>query len=59
MTRLTRENVNFEWTEDCEKVFQDLKEKLTTSPMLIIPEQGRGYEVYCDASKLGLGCVLI
>lgn len=59
MTCLTKKDVKFEWNEAYKAAFQDLKEKLTTSPVLTIPEQGRGYEVYCDASKLGLGCVLM
>ena len=33
--------------------------RLTTAPILIVPEQGQGYTVYCDASKIGLGCVLM
>jgi hypothetical protein len=36
-----------------------LKEKLTTTPVLAIPEVGKDYTVYCDASKHGLGCVLM
>ena len=32
---------------------------MTTAPVLIIPEQGKGYVVYCDACKEGLGCVLM
>ena len=33
--------------------------RLTTAPILIVPEHGQGYTVYCDASKIGLGCVLM
>lgn len=36
-----------------------LKTLLTSTPILIIPERGVGYAVYCDASKEGLGCVLM
>ena len=36
-----------------------MKIKLTTAPVLIVPEPGKDYTVYCDASKDGLGCVLM
>ena len=59
MTRLTRKRVKFEWDDLCEKAFQELKWMLTTTPILIVPEQGQRYTVYCDASRDGLGCVLM
>jgi hypothetical protein len=36
-----------------------LKEKLTTTPLLVIPNLNKNFQVYCDASKQGLGCVLM
>ena len=59
MTRLTRKEVRFEWSDLCEKAFQTLKMRLTSSPILIVPEMGQRYIVFCDASKDGLGCVLM
>ncbi len=59
MTQLTRKGVKFEWSPKCEESFLLLKELLTTAPILITPERGIGYTVYCDASKEGLGCVLM
>ena len=59
MTRLTRKGVKFIWDARCEKSFARLKELLTTAPVLIIPERGKGYTMFCDASKEGLGCVLM
>ena len=59
MIRLTRKGVKFEWNDLCEKAFKELKRRLTLAPILIIPEQGQRYIVYCDASKDGLGCVLM
>ena len=59
MTRLTRKEVKFEWNDLYEKAFQELKRRLTLAPILIVLERGQRYTVYCDASKAGLGCVLM
>ena len=59
MTRLTWKEVKFEWNDLCEKAFQELKMRLTSAPILIVPNKGHGYTMYCDASKDGLRCVLI
>ena len=59
MTRRTRKEVKFEWNDLCEKAFQTLKRRLTSAPILIVPKMGQRYTVYCDASKAGLGCILM
>ena len=59
MTRLTRKEVKFVWDDSCERAFQELKRRLTSAPILIVLERGQRYTVYCDASKDGLGCVLM
>ena len=56
---LTRKGVKFEWTDRCEEGFQTLKEKLTSTSVLTLPEGNEGFEVYSDASRQGLGCVLM
>ena len=58
MTRLIRKEVNFKWNDLYEKAFQELKRRLTSAPILIVPERGQRYTMYCDASKDRLGCVL-
>ncbi|KAL6331976.1 hypothetical protein AAG906_020329 [Vitis piasezkii] len=59
MTRLTRKGVKFDWNEECENAFQELKRKLTTAPVLTAPISGELFMIYCDASTVGLGCVLM
>ena len=59
MMRLTRKEVKFKWNDRCEKSFQELKRRLTSAPILIVPERGQRYTMYCDASKARLGCVLM
>jgi len=43
----------------CEKSFQELKKRLTSAPVLILPNLKELFVVYCDASKMGLGGVLM
>nr|CAH66097.1 OSIGBa0114I04.4 [Oryza sativa] len=59
MTRLLQKEVKYKWTEDCERSFQELKKRLVTAPVLILPDRRKGFQVYCDASRHGLGCVLM
>ncbi|XP_075489656.1 uncharacterized protein LOC142528494 [Primulina tabacum] len=58
LTKLTQKNSKFIWNEDCEKSFQTLKEKLASTPVLILPAENKDFTIYSDASKDGLGCVL-
>ena len=59
MTRLTQKEVKFDWDYLCEEAFRELKRRLTSAPILIVPDRGQVYTVYCDASRAGLGCVLM
>ncbi|WMV19297.1 hypothetical protein MTR67_012682 [Solanum verrucosum] len=56
---LTQKKAKFVWSEACEKSFQELKNKLTSAPVLILPEGTDGFVVNYDASRVGLGCVLM
>ena len=59
LTRLTRKNVKFEWDENCEQSFQQLKYCLTHAPVLTLPYDSSNFEIYSDAYLNGLGCVLM
>ncbi|KAI3735922.1 hypothetical protein L6452_15448 [Arctium lappa] len=59
LTALTRKNVKFVWTETQEKAFRALQKKLCEAPILSLPEGSEDFVVYSDASKMGLGCVLM
>nr|ABA92080.1 retrotransposon protein, putative, Ty3-gypsy subclass [Oryza sativa Japonica Group] len=59
MTRLLQKDVKYKWSEECEQSFQELKNRLISAPILILPDPKKGFQVYCDASKFGLGCVLM
>jgi hypothetical protein len=54
---LTKKNVAFIWTEECEKSFHELKQQLTTSPVLAYPDFSEGASRFildCDASDTAL-----
>ena len=59
LTKLTQKGVKFEWSDDCECSFQELKNRLVSAPILTIPSGSGGFVVYSDASHQGLGCVLM
>ena len=59
LTNLTKKDRPFVWTEQCEAAFQELKTLLTTAPVLVLPDSSQPFEVYTDASLMGLGCVLM
>ena len=59
--QLLRKETRFIWTEECEESFQDLREAVTTSPTLCLPDiedPHQSYQVQLDASKHGFGATL-
>ncbi|KAK3129330.1 hypothetical protein QOZ80_6BG0477810 [Eleusine coracana subsp. coracana] len=59
MTTLLGKDKSFEWTQRCQTSFEELKKRLTSAPVLILPDISKSFDIYCDASKQGLGCVLM
>ena len=59
LTALIRKSMRFNWSDKCEASFQELKQRLITAPVLSLPKDNGKFVVYCDASKMGLGCVLM
>jgi hypothetical protein len=59
MTELLKKDNKFVWTPKCEESFQIIKEKLTTVPVLTLPDIHQDFVIFCDASRQGLGCVLM
>lgn len=56
---LTRKGQAFIWDSKCEEGFQEIKRRLTTAPILILPNPPEPFVVYCDATLLSLGGVLM
>jgi hypothetical protein len=59
VTALLGNKVEFKWTQKCQEAFEALKEKLTTTSVLVLPDVHKPFSVYCDACYASLGCVLM
>ena len=59
MTELLKKDIKFKWDAKCDEAFHTLRAHLTTAPVLAQPDNSKSYDVYCDASGTGLGCVLM
>jgi hypothetical protein len=59
MTKLLKKGMKFDWSQKCEGAFHALRHHLTTAPVLAQPNNTKSFDVYCDASGTGLGCVLM
>ncbi|CAA0806248.1 Uncharacterized mitochondrial protein AtMg00860, partial [Striga hermonthica] len=59
LTNLTKKNIKFVWSPQCESSFLELKRRLTSAPVLTIPDPTLEFTIYSNASKMGLGCVLM
>jgi hypothetical protein len=59
ITGLLKNDTKFDWSSKCDEVFEQLKVLLTTAPVLAQPDIEKPFDVYCDASGSGLGCVLM
>ena len=59
LTNILKKDQKFEWSDTCQHSFEELRHRLMTTPVLALPSGKDGYVVYSDASKQGLGCVLM
>jgi len=59
LTQLTKKDQPFTWTNRCKKNFRELKRRLTSALVMVIPDAGKPFEVYYDAYHQGLGYVLM
>jgi hypothetical protein len=59
LTSLLEKEKKFIWLEVCQNSFDELRKRLTTAPVLVMLDIHKSFDIYCDASKQGLGCVLM
>ena len=55
---LLKKDKKFEWTDDCQKAFNELKKRFTEEPVLMMPDQTKPFQIETDASKYATGAVL-
>ncbi|KAL2235231.1 UNVERIFIED_CONTAM: putative mitochondrial protein [Sesamum indicum] len=59
LANLLKKNAPFNWNDKCAQSFEELKKRLTSAPILALSSGDGGYVVFTDASRQGLGCVLM
>ncbi|GKV41043.1 hypothetical protein SLEP1_g48622 [Rubroshorea leprosula] len=59
LTDLLKKKVSWEWTAECQRAFEDLKQVVSQEPMLALPDYGRPFEMHTDASNLAIEGVLM
>ena len=59
LTKLLKMDQKFEWSDTYQYSFEELRQRLTTTPVLALLSEKDGYVVYSDTSRQGLGCVLM
>jgi hypothetical protein len=59
MMKLLEKNKAFEWTVECQAIFEELRKHLTSALVLVLLDLTKMFNIYCDASRRGLGCVLM
>ncbi|CAM6088155.1 unnamed protein product [Calypogeia fissa] len=58
LSALTMKNKVFVWIQECEVVFLELKGAMVVSPILKLPEVGKSFELWTDASDFAIGACL-
>lgn len=59
MMVLLKKNTKYVWSPTYETSFQEFKTNLTSTPILVLLDASKNFDIYCDASKQGLGYVLM
>ena len=59
MKPFTKKKSMFEWTEACKKSIKEIKDRPISTSVLTMPKYGTNYTMYCDASSIYLGCVIM
>ena len=57
--KLTKKHARFKWDDQCQKAFTILRNKLAEAPLLVYPDMSKRFLLYCDASNLSTGNILV
>jgi hypothetical protein len=55
---LTKKDVPFTWTNECQEAFEQIKQKLMSTPILAFPDFTKQFQITIDASNIGIGAIL-
>jgi hypothetical protein len=58
-TSLLEKEKKFIWLEACQSSFDELRKRMTTAPVLVMPDIHKSFDIYCDISKQGISFVLL
>ena len=58
MEKLLKRDARYEWTKECQKSLDILKEKMVTVPILVFPDWKKAFHVHVDATSIALGIIL-
>ncbi|KAF1329540.1 reverse transcriptase, partial [Globisporangium splendens] len=59
LTQLLKKDVEWEWSEEHQTAFEEVKRSLREAPVLALPNHDKPFHVVCDASDYAIGCALM
>jgi transposase InsO family protein len=58
LVHLTKQDTVWEWTDACQRAFEQLRDALTSSPVLAVADPNKNYVLHTDASDHAMGAIL-
>ena len=58
LCRLLEKDTKFDFDKSCRSAFDEIKSRLVTAPIMVIPDWNNDFEIMCDASDYAMGAVL-
>ena len=59
LTEIVKKFVGFKWGSEQDRAFIEIKEMLSSAPLLALPNFSKTFEIECDASRIGIGAILM
>ena len=57
--QLTKKDAKYEWTDECQRAFESIRDKLTSEPVLAVADPNKSYILHTDASDHAMGAILM